>query len=470
MAIVDWIVIIAYLSIILVVAFAAYKTVRAGTDFAISGGTLPLGIVTATLAAAYIGGSFSLGAAGAAFREGYSYFFALVGFPIATIAVGIWVAPKLRRYGAETVGDVMEYHYGQPARILTGIISVIVCAAILGLQILALGLIAHTFIGVSTGWASAILALIVIVYSTAGGLWADVRADVIHFAVLSVFIPIAILVAIHSAGSPAKIAAAVPTDHLTFLGGASVWHYLSLLLGFLFGETLVQPYAQRAFAGATTKVVRKSFIYAGLFGIVFLFATTSGGVIARAMFPGIRSDQAIPVLVARLLPAGLTGLVVAGFIAVIMSSASSFLNSTTVVVVRDLWTRGARREIEDRSRLRVQRLVNLVVGIAALVISLSLPTLFDILIVYYSTWAPSVIAPLLLGVLFGFRHRVAGIAAMVVGLAAMAIWTWLLHEPFGVLGLAVGLAANVITFFAVIGLTHSRNLTPPPVRQLQEVN
>lgn len=469
MTIIDWIIMIAYLAVIILVAIAALKKVRTGKEFAVSGATLPVGIVTATLAAAYIGGSFAVGASGAAYRDGYTYFFALAGFPLAMIAVGIWVAPKLRQYGAETVGDVMEHHYGIVARFLTGVITIVVCAAIVGAQVRALGVIAETFIGVNFDAAAIVLTAIVIAYSTTGGLWSDVRADVLHFAVLSIVIPITILVAIHSAGGGAKIELHVPDYFLTVTGNYGLTHFVSLFIGFVFGETLVQPYAQRAFAGADKNIVRKGFIFAGIFGLLFLFVTSSGGIIAHSMFTNITSDAAVPVLISHLMPAGLTGLAISAFIAVIMSSASGFLNATTTVVVRDIWTAGARRSIDDHSRLRLQRTVNLVIGIAALITALSLPNIIDILMVYYSAWAPSVIIPLILGVLFNFRNWLAGPLAIVCGLTATFIWKYLLHEPYGILALAIGLACNLIVFLIVVGLTKNIDLKPQVYKSAEKL-
>lgn len=201
MEVVDWFIVAAYLLIIVAIGLAGLKKVKTSRDFAVSGSSLPVGIMTATLAASYIGGSFAIGAAGATFREGYTYFFALIGFPLATIAVGIWVAPRLRRYAAETVGDVMEHHYGLFARLFAGVISMVVCAAILGAQIRALGTILEVFTGIEFITGAIVLTLIVIVYSTAGGMWSDVRADVVHFGIMAIAIPIAIVVAIRGVGA-----------------------------------------------------------------------------------------------------------------------------------------------------------------------------------------------------------------------------------------------------------------------------
>ena len=460
MVMIDWVIMGFYLLIIIGIGIAGLKKVKTGKDFAVAGASLPVGIVTATLAASYIGGSFAIGAAGATFREGYTYFFALMGFPLATIAVGIWVAPKLRRYAAETVGDVMEHHFGIVARVFTGLISMVVCAAILGAQIRALGTILDVFTGIDFAVGATILTLIVIVYSTMGGMWSDVRADVVHFSILSIAIPVAILVAIRGVGSPAEIMESLPPEFFTITGDKPVGFFVSLFIGFVFGETLLQPYSQRAFAGANTKIVRKGFIFAGIFGIVFLFATSSAGILARVLDPSISSDAAFPELINRLMPAGLTGLLVAGFIAIIMSSASSFLNSTTVVVVRDLWTLGGRRKIEDHVRLRFQRVMNVVIGGVALLVGLSFPNIIEILLVYFSTWAPTVIVPLLLGVLFNIRHKYAGPIAMVAGLAATWIWNGPLGEPFGILGLAVGLLTNLLVFFIVLAVTPKQGMAP----------
>ncbi|MDX7255009.1 sodium:solute symporter family transporter, partial [Klebsiella pneumoniae] len=85
------------------------------------------------------------------------------------------------------------------------------------------------------------------------------------------------------------------------------------------------------------ETARKGYIISGFFSLGFFFITGSLGLIAYVLFPGIQTDNALPTIVKELLPVGVTGLAVAALLAVIMSTASSFLNATTVSFMRDIY-------------------------------------------------------------------------------------------------------------------------------------
>ena len=73
----------------------------------------------------------------------------------------------------------------------------------------------------------------------------------------------------------------------------------------------------------------------------------------------------------------------------------------------------------------------------------------DALLYSYALWAPTVIIPLILAVMWGFRSKSAVLSAIVAGGGVAAVWTWVLNEPFGITGLVAGLVVNVVVFAVV---------------------
>jgi Na+/proline symporter len=64
-------------------------------------------------------------------------------------------------------------------------------------------------------------------------------------------------------------------------------------------------------------------------------------------------------------------------------------------------------------------------------------------------WAPTVVAPLVIGLLWKGAPKAAGIAGILAGAAGAALWEWGLGNPYGVPSLVAGLAANQTAFWAV---------------------
>ena len=447
MSLVDWLFMGLYFALLVVIGVQSVRRVRTSGDFAVAGGRIIWPVIFATLAASFLGGGASMGTAGNTFSDGYVFLFAIFAFSVQTILVGQFVAPRLRRYkDAHTVGDVMEVHYGRPARLLTGVLSIAVCAGILGAQALAVGTIFHALLGTSKLTGILVGMGIVLLYSTFGGMWAVIQTDVVQFVILGVFLPVTLLIGLARAGGPAELMASIPEGHTSFLGGWTLLAFIGVFASFLLGETLVPPYAQRAFAAKDPQASRRGYLIAGIFSFGFFFITASIGLVARVLYPDSASDQALPTVAANLLPVGITGLVLAALLAVIMSTADSYLNSTAVAFTKDIYVPFVRPGASDQQRLWVQRLVTLVVGVAAVIFALSAPSIIDALLLTYNLWAPTVVVPLVAGVVWGLRSRIAGVASIVAGGTAMSIWLWALDEPFGITALIVGVAVNIVAY------------------------
>lgn len=454
----DWIMIAAYFAVLILIGVQTMKRVKNPDDFAVAGNRIVWPVFFGSLAAAFLGGGASIGVAGATMRDGYVYMFAFCAFGIQTVLVGLFVAPRLKNYaGAHTLGDVMHEHYGKPARVVTGVLSVALCAGILGAQALAIGTIVNATLDVPTGPAVVLGMGIVVLYSSFGGAWAVIQTDMLQFVFLGVFLPVALLIGLQAVGGPGVLLSEVPASHLSLFGDYSALKFLTLFCALLLGETLVPPYAQRTFSTPDSRHARIGFTMAGFFSFCFYFVSASIGLVALVLYPDIESDQALPTVVMNLMPIGILGLVVAALLAVVMSTASSYLNSTAVVLTKDVYQPVRNAGLPPGRRLTLERATSVIVGAAATVFALSVPTIVDALLYSYALWAPTIIVPLFGAVLFGVRSAPAALAAIATGAVVTAVWQWVLDAPFGLDdGLIPGVLANLVVFTIVAAATSSR--------------
>lgn len=461
----DWIAVSVYLAILALITWQSLKRVSGPEDFALAGRRLTAPVLFATMAASLLGGGSGVGTAGETFSSGYVYMLAAFSLPLQTLLVGYFVAPRLNSYrSAQTVGDVMGHHYGSAVRLLSGVLSVCLCAGVLGGQVLAVGVIFNSLLGVSVT-AGILLGMgVVLVYSTVGGMWAVVQTDVLQFVLLAIFIPVTLVVAVNEIGGAAVLVESVPSAHLTVSGDWSLALFASTFVAILLGETLAPPYTQRAFTTPNPQGARRAFVASGLFAFGFFFLTATVGLVALVEFPDISPDAAMSTVVSDVLPAGIRGLILVALVAVIMSTCDSFLNSTAVVFVRDIYEPFIHPGVSAATSLTVQRLATLVVGAAAIAFALSATSIIDLFLNIYSLWAPTIVLPLVLAVVWGFSSKPAALAAIVGGAATTAVWTWVLDEPFGFTGLPAGVVANLLAFFGVY-LLFDRGARSEPVSE-----
>lgn len=434
-----------YLLAIVILGLTAGRGIRSLRHFAVANRSFGSFIVFATLSASFIGGGFTLGNAGKVYALGIFNIFALWGFGLKEILVACLLAPRMRRFpNAMSVGDIMESAFGTPAKVLTGVFGLFLCLAIVGAQVGAMGVVFSVFLNMNPLLGIFIGCGMLIVYSAFGGIRAVVFTDIVQFTVLVIGMPLVLVFGVIAAGGVGAVAEAVPADHLAVFGNIGWLAFGSLFLTFVLGEALVPPYMQRLMIGDPAKVARGT-LYSGLLSFPFLAITGCIGLVALALAPDLENtNQAIPYVVASVVPIGLKGLVVAGIISVVMSSADSFLNSAAVAFCHDIVQPLRKKPLSQKAALLLARIATVVVGLLAIIIAVRIEGLLDILIYAYNFWAPVILIPLI-AAFFGMRGswKILFLAAA-AGISANLGWSWLLNSPGGIDGLIVGVAANAL--------------------------
>jgi len=450
LTLIDQMTIILYLGCVLGLGLWAGRRVNDLEEYAVAGRNYTAPIIAATLSASFIGGGFTMGNAEKVFTMGIVNIMALWGFSLKEMLVARFIAPRSRRFPtAISVGDVMEVNYGKTGKFVTGIFSVLLCAGILGAQIGGMGYLFNLFLGLSVPTGIMIGMGIIILYDTVGGMRAVVSTDVLQFAILAVGMPLVLIFGISQLGGLGEVLDRVPAGHLEVFSKMTPMQFGSLFLTFMLGETLVPPYVLRLFISRDTKAVSRGTLWSGLFSVPF-FAISGGiGLVALVLKPDLNPNLAIPFVVESVLPIGMRGLVIAGILAVVMSSADSFLNSASVAFVNDIVNPLRREKLSNRTGLLWARLATLITGFLAIVIAIRIQSLLDILLFAYNFWSPIILVPLaatLLGYKATPRAFISGAAAGLIGVFG---WSRLLGAPGGFDGLIIGVFANFLVFWVV---------------------
>ncbi len=444
---IDNIIISLYLAFILYLGYSSRK-LGGFKEFAISHGHYGWLVIFCTLSASFIGGGFSTGNAAKVFSSGMAYPLALLGFSLQIILVALFIAPRIKAFpGAVSVGDIIEPSYGRNARVITGLFSMLICAGILGAQIGALGAIFNVFLGVPPIVGILVGCGIVFFYSTVGGMAAVVKTDVLQFALLAIGIPLVLLFGIQACGGWSAFVAGIPESHLEIIGERlPLLSFASLFLVFLLGETLVPPYVQRLLIGRSAAATAKGNFWSGVASVPFFLIAGAIGLVALQLDPELSANLALPAVVKAVIPIGLSGLIIAGVISIVMSSADSFLNASSVALVKDVIMPLRNTPLTERQMLTIARFANLITGMIALTFALTIPNVLDILIAAYDYWAPTILVPLVAAVL-GWRVAPASFyAAVLAGVTGTLVWSYALGSPGGMQGFVVGTALSLTAF------------------------
>jgi SSS family solute:Na+ symporter len=445
---IDYAIVLIYLLGILALGLYTSRGIRNLQEYAVAGRNYPAMIIFATLSASFIGGGFTLGNAEKVFLFGIVNVLALWGFSCKEVLVSIFIAPKMDRFRhAISVGDIMQEAYGTKSKIISGVFAVLLCMGIVGAQVGAIGYVFEVFLGMPRMVGILLGCGIVIVYVTLGGMKAVVLTDVAQFLILVIGLPLALYFGMQQVGGWSVVMSNVPSNHLSLLGEMPVMAFISLFLVFLLGETLVPPYLQRLLIGKDAKAVARGTLWSGLFSFPFFFISGAIGLVALTMAPDLNPNLAIPYVVQTALPVGISGLVVAAIICVVMSSADSFLNSAAVAFSNDIVKPLKRKPLGEKQELLLAKIVTFTVGILAIVFAIKIQSVLDILVYSYHFWAPIVLVPLIAAI-FGYKASCRHfITAGTCSVAAMLGWTMLLQDPYGIDGLVIGVIVNAVAMY-----------------------
>jgi len=422
-----------------------------------------------------------LGLSGAFFASGLIEVWTVLGCVGGIIFYWFAVAGKLRVVSEEKGAITLpEYFvqvsgpYGRRVRaaamlIITFFFSFYVAAQFKGAE----KMIAVTF-GIESGFVMPAAAAVVVLYTLMGGFAAVCYTDVVQailMLVTLVFMPIAGFVFIAKGGLSVSDALAAAGNAGSLLGGKTGWAAFAAVIGGLSWGLgyMGQPHLVTKFmAIRTADDIKKSrsvavvwtvLAYAGaaLVGIVGITLIHHGAAIAEGMAEGGNDPERIlPVLASALFPAWIAGILIAGAVAAMMSTADSQLLIAASTIVEDFYCKALRRTLSQKGLVRMSRAVTAAVGLAALLIAASSDNLiYDVVSMAWAGLGAS-FGPALLLSLHWKRMNGRGILfSMVTGAGATVLWTLVpaLNEAVSVrfAAFALSLAAAILGSLNISG-------------------
>jgi len=433
-------IIIAYLAAVAVAGLGHARASRRPDEFFVAGRRGSVWQVFGSLGATIVGASATLGVCGLAATSGFGASAWLWGGALGLIAAG-WVARRLRQ--TETVYTVPEYlgcQYGPLVRRLSGLLIVTGWIGVIAAQLLAIGWIVGPVGGCPAPLAMTVAALLLGAYVTAGGQKSVLRTDLFQLGALTIGIAMLGVAAWRAlaAGEPTTLVQSRWTDFIADLpvrGG----DYLSLaLVTFILFATGPDIFS-RFLCARTAVTFRRAAIACGALLIPFSIWISAVGVIGAAILPMTRGDALLPSLTVAVLPEWGQGLVLAGLLAAVISSADTCLLTASSILVMELAPHPAHPG-RDGFRRRMRVAVPLVV-LVSLAAALIYPSIIGALLAGYQIYAAAV-SPLLLLAVAGQGTRIGNrpaaglcLTGALVGFGALLTGVnWLLAAWFGCVG------------------------------------
>lgn len=475
--IIPLIIVIAYLVGMLVVgAIVGKLKIKNSKDYMVAGRRMGLFMVAFSLSANNIGGGCTTGLAQKAFGDwGMSACWYVLAASIAMIPLA-YFAPKIRKTMAVTIPEVVGRRFGKISSNFTGVLSVLSLFCLTSSQIAASGSVINALIpSIPLNVCLIFAGLVIILYTTMGGMIADQISDLVQFLIIIVGLAIATPIVLNGAGGWSAISAKLPDVKLSFtaIGWATIIGYIfNYFCTFLAGPEMVSRFE----TAKDEKTARNAaFLSAVLMAAMSIFPTLLGlaAFALKDTLPALAENgsNAMMVVTGKYAPGVVTGMISAAIICATMSSADSNLLCMSTMVINDLYTGfGGKKKLTEKQIIFYTRLCNVIAALIAMVISL-----FGVSIVAMNTFAFGIrcagpFAAYGLGLVVPRATKNSGLISIITGTIGFVVWQLIGNGSTVLLMLPVvfGCLVSALTFFVVNWIEWARGVEPAPSAYLSD--
>jgi SSS family solute:Na+ symporter len=394
----DLIIILAYLVASLIIGFYFSKrALRSVDDYFVSGRVLPWWLAGMSMIASAFAIDTPLGITGLVAKDGipgmwYAWSFVLGGAG----ALGAFIfASLLRRSEIITTAELIELRYdGASAAFLRGFkgvyFGIFANAVTLGWIIKAVwtisGVIAPT---VDRHLLLGVILTVTLTYTAASGLWGIAATDIIQFLISSVgSITLAVLAWNHIGGMgniiegfASRYGAESAAERLSFFPTVGTPFFITFLVFITLKWWGNPPPAitQRIIAAKNERHASFSTMFFAVvaFGLNY-WPMILVAMVSLIVYPDLEVPEAgYAMLILKLLPSGLLGLMLASLMAAFMSTVDTHINFGAAYMVNDLYRRFIMKKASEKHYVRASQVSTVLMLLLAVVIAYNLDSVSD---------------------------------------------------------------------------------------------
>jgi SSS family solute:Na+ symporter len=466
----DGVTFVLFLAAVIGISLYASRREKDTKDYFLAGRNLTWWLIGFSLIASNISTEHFVGMAGAGYGAAglaiasYEWIAA-----ISLVVVGLVMLPLYLRLGIYTMPEFLERRYGGMARSIMAFYMMLAYVGVAIAAVLysgALGLQAIFGLDLTVGiW---LIGLLAGAYTIYGGLKAVVWSDLLQGSALLLGGLLVTVIALGKAGgldafltaNADKLHAVLPADHPEIPWTAML---LGIWIPNFFYWGCNQFITQRTLGARSLAQGQLGILLAASIKLVIPFIIVFPGIMAAQLFAseiGL-ADQAYPVLIKNLLPAGLRGILFAALFGAVMSSLDSMLNSASTIFTMDIYRRHLKPQASDESLVKVGRVATAVLVVAGCLLA-PLPGRFEGVFRYIQlVWgfiSPAVVTVFFVGLFWRRATHAAAVTALLLGVPTYGILLWAFPEVAFLNHMAI---TFLVLLVAMVVVTRVRPLAEP---------
>ncbi|MFC1493068.1 sodium:solute symporter family protein [candidate division KSB1 bacterium] len=423
---IDWLIIALYFAFVLGIGLYLKKFTKSEEDFFLAGRKNSAWVAGLAFLSANMGALELLGMTGNTFKYGmYVAHFYWIGAIPAMLFLALYMMPFYYSSRIKSIPGYLKLRFDEKTRVLNGIAFGVMTLLVSGINLYAMALVLHTFLGWNwdvSMWASAAT---VAVYVSLSGLMSAIFTEIIQFFLIWFGLFLVSILGIIEIGSVNEILSRIPESFNTLWstsgdpsqnGMVITWAGIVLGLGFVlsFGYwTTDFLVVQRAFSAKNLRAARMTPIIASFFKMALPFIVILAGLVALVLARDPNSgftllqeggttnyDSALPLLIARYYPTGLIGLGVTALLAGFMAGQAGNISAFNTVWTYDIYKSVLNKKASPEHLLwmgRAATIAGVILSIITAYWAKSFPSIMDYMQAIFSWVNAPLFATMLLG-------------------------------------------------------------------------
>jgi len=379
-------VIFIYFLVLIIIGYVFSKKQKSTDDYFKGGGRIPWWAAGISLFGTALSAITFMAIPAKTYATDWSYFiFNMSIFLVAPVIIILFI-PFYRKLNVTTAYEYLEKRFNLTIRLLGSISFILFQIGRMGVILLLPSLALNVVTGMNVFWCIVLMGVISLVYTLMGGIEAVIWTDVIQVFVLLTGAVVAVCLILGSidGGAEGAFNTALAAHKFNLLDlrltlrEPTVW---VMLIAGLFtnitsygtDQTMVQRYlttktekeARRSVWTNAWLAIPSSLLFFSIGTVLFIFYRSYPDLYNPLL---TNTDSIFPWYIASGMPAGLSGLLIAGIFAAAMSSLSSSMNSGATAYSTDIHFRFSFTP--GVSHLKIARITTLVIGLAGTVFAL----------------------------------------------------------------------------------------------------
>ncbi|MBA1334589.1 MAG: hypothetical protein HPY66_2493 [Firmicutes bacterium] len=298
-------------------------------------GTLLVSVTTIGFA---IGANTTTGIAQRSYNLGFSGGWYGYAFVLGLAFTGTVFAKKFRSSGIMTISQIYGDYYGEGTRIIASVGQLFMNFTLMVAQFVGGGSILSTLLPEYFSFTSGIFVSMIIftIICLAGGMMSAGITNLINIGIIYVSVIACAVMSVSHIGGWSVLTDTLPAHYFSPIGNYGIGGIIAYLLLFVVNIPTSQSAIQMILSAKDTKTARNGYLIGGALLLPIAICTAIIGMVAAVMFPGLEETATALPKVATSFSGLITGLVLAGMWAAIISTASTMIVSNSTLILNDI--------------------------------------------------------------------------------------------------------------------------------------